>query len=136
MNKKTRLTIFAMTMLLVSCIMLKGCSGNNDVINEETNNSENDFFTDIEWTRETEADTEYITFGSDGSFSYYCVCGNPVNDSDLCDGYTYDDTTKTIELICPETTESMVTTIVIKDYDENSMELDFDGEIRKFVKGK
>ncbi len=47
-------------------------------------------FVDIRWTRSTEADTEYIQFSSEGSFSYYCACGNPVDDSDLCEGYTYD----------------------------------------------
>ncbi len=47
-------------------------------------------FMDVQWTRSTDADTEYIRFSSEGSFSYYCACGNPVNDSDLCEGYTYD----------------------------------------------
>ena len=91
-------------------------------------------FADKTWTRTTDVDTEYISFLSDGSFSYYCACGNPVNDSDLCEGYTYDDATKTITLDCIETTEEMITTIKIVKCDENNLHLDFDGEIRFFTK--
>ena len=86
------------------------------------------------WTRNAEHDTETIHFGEDGSFSYSCSCGNPVNDSDLCDGYTYDDATKTITLDCIETTDEMITIIKIVKCDENSLHLDFDGEIRIFEK--
>jgi len=120
-------------MLLIACIFLNEHSGNNKAIQEEMNYSDNGF-ADITWTRETEADIEYIRFSADGSFSYYCACGNPVNDSDLCEGYTYNDKTKTIKLDCVEKTESMVTTIIIKNYDENSIELDFNGDIRGFFK--
>ena len=61
-------------------------------------------------------------------------CGNPVNDSDLCEGYTYDDATKIITLNCIETTDEMVKLIKIVKCDENSLQLDFDGEIRVFTK--
>ena len=88
----------------------------------------------ISWTRDAENDTETIRFGEDGSFSYSCGCGNPVNDSDLCEGYTYDDETKTITLECIETTDEMVTVIKIVKCDENELQLDFDGEIRTFTK--
>ena len=70
----------------------------------------------------------------DGKFVYYCGCGNPVNDSDLCEGYTYDDAAKTITLNCIETTDEMVTTIKIVKCDENSLHLDFNGETRIFEK--
>lgn len=91
-------------------------------------------FMDIRWTRSTEGDTEYIYFSSEGDFSYSCACGNPVNDSDLCEGYTYDEEKKGITLRCFETTEDMVTTIIVKKYDKDSIKLDFDGEIRTFKK--
>ncbi len=55
-----------------------------------------------------------------------------MNDSDLCEGYIYDDTTKTITLNCIETTNEMVTTIKIVKCDKNSLHLDFDGEIKIF----
>ena len=89
-------------------------------------------FMDVNWVRAGEGDTENLYFASDDSFHYSCACGNPVNDSDLCEGYTYDDKTKTVRLHYFETTESTVTQILIKNYDENSIELDFDGEIRRF----
>ena len=54
-------------------------------------------FVNVQWTRSTEFDTEYIRFSEDGEFSYYCACGNPVNDSDLCEGYTYDDSSAVVE---------------------------------------
>ena len=48
-------------------------------------------FTDVSWTRKAENDTETLRFGSDGSYVYYFSCGNPVDDSDLNNGYTYND---------------------------------------------
>ena len=91
-------------------------------------------FTDTAWTRDAEQDIETIRFGADGHFTYYCSCGNPVNNSDLCEGYTYNDETKTITLDCLESTDEMVTVIKVVKYDENELHLDFDGEIRIFIK--
>ena len=57
-----------------------------------------------------------------------------MNDSDLCESYTYNDETKEIKFDCFETTEEMVTNIKIIKTTEEILELDFDGEIRKFEK--
>lgn len=120
------------TLLLISTAFLTGC------VNDKKESADVDYskysFTNTSWTREVEGDIETIRFGGDGSFSYSCSCGNPVNDSDLCDGYTYNDTTKTITLKCIETTDELVTTIKIVKCDESSLHLDFDGEIRIFEK--
>ena len=91
-------------------------------------------FMDINWTRETEADTESIFFGSDGSFRYFCGCGNAVNDADLCEGYIYDAETAVITLKCIEVTEEMITEIKVNSFDGKTLELDFDGELRRFYK--
>lgn len=91
-------------------------------------------FVNISWTREADHDFETIRFTDDGCFSYSCACGNPVNDSDLCEGYTYDDKTKTITLDCFETTDEMITVIKIVKCDEQELHLDFDGDIRIFTK--
>ena len=116
--------------VLLLLIFFTGC--------EKTNIEEIDYseysFTNVSWTRDTEHDIETIRFNSDGSFSYYCACGNPVNDSDLCESYTYNDETKEIKFDCFETTEEMVTNIKIIKTTEEILELDFDGEIRKFEK--
>ena len=125
-------SIYFITLLLIFAVLFTGCG------HKETEDKRVDYskypFVNTSWTRDAEHDTETIRFGEDGKFVYYCGCGNPVNDSDLCEGYTYDDATKTIALNCIETTEEMVTTIKIVKCDENSLHLDFDGEIRVFVK--
>lgn len=116
--------------LMVGVLLLTGC--------EEKKEEKIDFseylFTDVIWTRDSGHDIETIIFKSDGRFSYYCACGNPVNDSDACEGYTYNEDTKEIKLDCFETTEEKVTNIIIVNSTESVLELDFDGEIRKFYK--
>jgi hypothetical protein len=120
-------------LVVVCAILFVGCSGNQNSEDSSVDYSKYSFV-NTSWTRDADHDTETIRFGEDGSFSYYCACGNSVNDSDLCEGYTYDDDTKTITLDCIETTDEMVTTIKIVKCDENSLHLDFDGEIRIFEK--
>ena len=89
-------------------------------------------FTDVVWTRDSGHDLETIIFDADGGFRYYCACGNPVNDSDLCEGYTYDAETGEIKLDCVETTEEMITTVKILEMSEDTLKLDFGGEERVF----
>ena len=91
-------------------------------------------FADVIWTRENEHDVETIIFKSDGSFSYSCACGNPINDSDLCENYTYNNETKEIKFDCIETTEEMITNVKVVEISENVLKLDFNGEIRIFEK--
>ena len=89
-------------------------------------------FVNVRWERFAEADTEYISFSADGSFGYYCACGNPVNDSDLCEGYSYDESTRTITLEYVEDTAESVRKVMIKECTADRLVLDFDGEIRSF----
>ena len=130
---KMKKSIFLLTMVLIFAMLFVGCGGNKNTENSSVDYSKYSFV-NTSWTRDAEHDTETIRFGEDGSFSYYCGCGNSVNDSDLCEGYTYDDATKTITLNCIETTDEMVTTIKLVKCDERSLHLDFDGEIRIFEK--
>ena len=119
--------------LIIALLFLNlGCT-KNDVA--ETVDYSGYSFTDISWTRKAEHDTETIRFGSDGSFAYWCACGNSVNDSDLNQGYTYDDKTKTITIKYIETTEETISKIKIESYDDKNIKLNFDGEIREFVIG-
>ena len=129
--KKIKLNIL-LVLTAVLLFLLLGCAKNN--IGETVDYSEYSF-TDTLWTRKAEHDIESIRFGSDGSFTYWCACGNPVNDSDLNEGYTYDDKTKTITIKYIETTEETVSTIKIEACDDKSIKLNFDGEIREFVIG-
>ena len=118
--------------LMLLGVFLTGCGENKE---KEIDYSEY-LFSDVRWTRDGGNDIETLVFKSDGSFSYYCSCGNPVNDSDLCESYTYNDETKEIKFECFETTEEMVTNIKIVEMSEDVLELDFNGEIRKFEKEK
>ena len=118
--------------LLLVGLFLAGC-GNTKEKTQEKDYSEY-LFSDVSWTRDGGNDIETLVFKSNGSFSYYCSCGNPVNDSDLCESYTYNDETKEIKFECFETTEEMVTSIKIVKISKDILELDFNGEIRKFEK--
>ena len=120
--------------LLLVALLLTGC-GNTKEQKQEKDYSKHTF-TNVSWTRDAENDIETIVFKSDGRFTYYCSCGNPVNDSDLCETYTYNEETKEITLDCLEETEETVTTIKVVNSTETTLELDFNGEIRKFEKEK
>lgn len=127
---KTKELLFLIILVLL-CFTCLGCSRDAD---ENVDYSKYDF-TDISWIRQAEHDVETIRFNSDGSYSYSCACGNPVNDSDLNKGYTYDDETKTIKIEYFETTEETISTIKIEACDDKNIKLNFDGEIRTFVIG-
>ena len=119
-------------MLLV--VFLTGCGKSNEKPKEEDYSEYS--FADVSWTRDAENDIETIVFKSNGRFTYYCSCGNPVNDSDMCESYEYNDETKEIKLDCFETTEDMVTNIKIVEMSDDVLELDFNGEIRRFEREK
>ena len=120
--------------LILVGLFLTGCGNIKEKVQEKDYSKYS--FADVTWTRDGGNDIETIIFKSSGSFSYYCSCGNPVNDSDLCEGYVYNDETKEFKLDCFETTEEMVTSIKIIEMSEDVLELDFNGEIRKFEKEK
>ena len=125
---------FSLVTLIVACfILFVACAENKKPEDKNVDYSQYPFV-NTSWTRDAENDIETIRFGADGTFTYYCSCGNSVCDSDLCEGYTYDDATKTITLDYIETTDEMVTVIKIVKCEENSLHLDFDGDIRIFEK--
>lgn len=117
-------------LFLIGILLLTGCE------KKKTENIElkEYSFIGMSWTRDSGHDEETIKFNEDGSFSYSCACGNPVNDADLCETYTYDDKTKEIKLDCFETTEDTITTIKVIKSNDSTLELDFNGEIRTFEK--
>ncbi|MGN0483086.1 MAG: hypothetical protein ACI4HI_06010 [Lachnospiraceae bacterium] len=134
---KRTVCILIMLMCMLVCVILGTKQENvmqDDTENGVTSEKKQNDFLNITWARETEADTEYLTFYSDGTFSYYCACGNPVNDADLCEGYVYDEKTELIQLQCEEATNDMVTSIKRISCDGKHLKLDFDGDIRIFTK--
>lgn len=118
--------------LVLATLLLTGCDSTREEQQEKDYSKYS--FTDVSWTRDAENDIETIVFKSNGRFVYYCSCGNPVNDSDLCENYTYNDKTKEITLDCFEETEETITKIKVLKSTETTLELDFNGEIRKFEK--
>lgn len=128
--KKMKLYVLSVLAALL-LFLVWGCAQNKS---DEVPDYSEYPFTDIRWTRHAEHDVETIKFSSNGSFAYWCACGNPVNDSDLNDGYTYDDETKTITVRYFETTDETVSTIIIEECDDKSIKLNFNGEIREFFK--
>lgn len=120
--------------IVLAALLLTGCDSAREEKQEKDYSKYS--FTDVSWTRDAENDIETIVFKSNGRFVYYCSCGNPVNDSDLCENYIYNDKTKEITLDCFEETEETVTTIKVVKSTETTLELDFNGEIRKFEKEK
>ena len=134
MNRKIKMKKYSFipVLLLAFFLLLTGCSEKKEEA-EKVDYSAYPFVGNA-WEREAENDIETIFFGADGSFRYYCSCGNPVNDSDLCEGYTYDDETKTITPSYLEETEEMVSAIKVVHCDDTELSLDFDGEIRIFTK--
>ena len=127
-------TIFAIILCGATVLSLTGCGSIKEKSKEK--DYSNHSFTDVSWTRDAENDVETIVFKSNGRFAYYCSCGNPVNDSDLCETYSYNDDTKEITLDCFEETEETITTIKVVNSTETTLELDFNGEIRKFEKSE
>jgi len=120
--------------LMLVGMLLTGCRETNEKTKEKDYSEY--LFSDVVWTRDGGNDIETLIFKPDGSFSYYCSCGNPVNDSDLCESYIYNDETKEIKFDCFETTEEMITNIKIVEMSEDVLELDFNDEIRRFEKSE
>ena len=118
--------------LLLITFLITGCSNENS---NKVNYSQY-AFTDVVWERDAENDLETVIFEWNGSFTYYCACGNPVNDSDLCETYTYNDTTKEIRLNCSDVSAETITIIKVVESTKNTLKLDFGDEIREFKREK
>ena len=71
-----------------------------------------------------------ISFGEDGSFSYYCDAGEPVGDSDLYDSYRYDGESSLITLY--NGYDKNEKTVRVLSYNVSHLLLEIDGEIRDF----
>lgn len=125
---KNRVWIWALCVAV--CLALAGCR--NGQPKETKPAAQRGGFEDMTWTRDSGTCIETLRFRSDGSCSYFCACGNPVNDDDLCEGYRYDAASKRIFLEFMETTEETVTEIRVESFDGATLVLDFDGDLRTF----
>lgn len=116
--------IMAGVLCLIISMSLVGCGNNRNAYDAE--------FMGVQWVRNVGEDVEFLSFMTDGTFSYYCSCGNPVNDSDLIKSYSYDKENQTITFKAKEKTDYIDTKIKILEFDSEHLKLDFDGDVREF----
>lgn len=90
-----------------------------------------DSLTEHDWVHYDTTCIETIYFGKDGHFAYYSDEGNPVNDSDLYDQYSYDSKSKKIHL---KPTGDM--SIQVLRYEKSRLLLNIDGDIKEFFDSK
>ena len=128
---KKKIIIVAIIILIIGIgtfIVLKN-------INKKEDNKYNDKLSEIitktSWERDGGGDTEHIYFSEDGNYGYYCLCGNPVGNSDLYEKYVYDKESKTIK-VYSEYNKKEYELIKIKEVDELKLVLDFDGKEKTF----
>ncbi|MBE6587696.1 MAG: hypothetical protein E7647_04690 [Ruminococcaceae bacterium] len=123
--------IFAAVAAFVVLASLSGCARSSQKGDPDFDLSTLDFV-NTDWERQTDSCTETIYFNDDGSCGYYCACGNPVNDDDLCEGYSYDPETETIYLDFHPSIKGVVREIAVKSCDGETLVLDFEGDLRTF----
>lgn len=90
-----------------------------------------DFLTEHDWVHYDSTCIKTIYFGKDGHFAYYSDDGNPVNDSDLYDQYSYDSKSKKIHL---KPTGDM--SIQVLRYEKSRLLLNIDEVIKEFFDSK
>ena len=112
--------------ILLGILLLTGCNKKIDYSKYS--------FTSTSCVRDNGHDTETLTLHADGRFNYSCACGNPVNDSDLCENYIYDDKNNEINLDCYAKGNETITKIKVLKSTSDILELDFNGDVRAFTK--
>ena len=133
---KKRMLCFSSVIIVGAFLM--GCMFESklDITENPNSHMEIDYsmydFAGIQWSRETECDKETLCFLPNGEFRYSCACGNPVNDADMVESYSYDDATQKFTLNCYEEIEGMITEIELVSCEDERIELDFGGDIRIF----
>jgi len=122
--KKVLLTLF----VLIQAVLLAGCTQET----QKEDNKDPVDFADKEWLFYNEATAEHLclNFGSDGSYSYHCQCGEPVGNSDVYDKYEYDSQTDVITLFNDYDDET--DEIKVLDYNEYHLMVEIDSEIKDF----
>lgn len=113
---------------ILSIITLTACNNKEEKIEKEEKRNDPLPIAGMGWSREN-GDTEILVFNENGHFTYYCTCGNPVDNADICETYTYNKKTNTITLDCDGKEDEK---IKIVEYDEYKLKLEFESGIREF----
>lgn len=126
MDKNYKTIIILMSLVVLLAGILEGKKYLTSKYNDKLDNT----IISHSWERDSGSDIETIYFTKDGEFGYYCSCGSPVDDYDLCDSYKYDKETNTIKLMCSLGVD--ITELKIKKVTDYELVLDFDGKERIF----
>lgn len=116
---RTNKKITAVTIIMIVAILFGGCSSGDKYP---------EFLTKHSWMHFAICN-ETISFGEDGQFAYYCACGEPVDDSDLYEKYTYNEYTSTIQLKLKENNSI----IKVLRYEKSRLLLGFNGTVKEFI---
>lgn len=114
-------------LIITAVFILTACNNQKEIINEENRNDKLPI-AGMGWSRE-DGDTEILVFSEDGHFTYHCSCGNPVDNADICDTYTYNKKTKTITLKCDGIEDEKIKLV---SYDDKKLVLEFDNGTKEF----
>ena len=116
--------------IMVIAMAMAGCGKQAE--EQKAESSVNWEFADKEWLFYDEVTAEHLclNFGSDGSYSYHCQCGEPVGDSDLYEKYEYDEEAGVIHLFNDYDDET--DEIKVLGYNEYHLMVEIDGRIRDF----
>ena len=96
---KKKIIIVAIIIIILGIGAFLALKYHNKKEDAKYNDKLSELITQNNWERDGGGDTEHISFREDGSYAYYCLCGNPVGNSDSYDSYVYDKETNTIKLI-------------------------------------
>lgn len=127
---KKKIIVIATIIIILGIGVFLALKYHNKKEADKYNDKLSELITQNSWERDGGGDTERIYFSEDGSYGYYCLCGNPVDNSDLYDSYVYDKETNTIKLINSYGGKSEL--IKIKEVSELKLVLDFDGKEKTF----
>lgn len=127
---KKKILIIAIIIIILGIGAFLALKYHNKKEADKYNDKLSELITQNSWERDGGGDTERIYFSEDGSYGYYCLCGNPVGNSDAYDSYVYDKETNTIKLINSYGGKSEL--IKIKEVSELKLVLDFDGKEKTF----
>ena len=127
---KKKIIIVAIIIIILGIGAFLTLKYHNKKEDAKYNDKLSELITQNNWERDGGGDTEHIYFSEDGSYGYYCLCGNPVGNSDSYDSYVYDKETNTIKLINSYGGKSEL--IKIKEVSELKLVLDFDGKEKTF----
>ena len=127
---KKKIIIIATIIIILGIGAFLALKYHNKKEDAKYNDKLSELITQNNWERDGGGDTEHISFREDGSYAYYCLCGNPVGNSDSYDSYVYDKETNTIKLINSYGGKSEL--IKIKEVDKLKLVLDFDGTEKTF----